>query len=537
MRKVVLLAISLLGFSWVVQGQVKADTVDLQNKKGSTIVLFPDVQNYVKFDYNQPILELMTAWVAENKSNLNIQAVFSTGDLVDQNETLFPPFPRFGNLTSTEQWQFVSHAFSRLDGIVPYFISPGNHDYGYAKAENDLTNYPEYFPIERNKLWKSMIRASFPNRHGRITMENAAFEMKLHNWQDILVITTEFAPRDEVLEWIDAVSRSEAFKNHLVILLTHSYMTWDGSLIQKESYAISGANTGQQIWDKLLNNSPNIKLVVCGHFGVDNERYEYTTGFRQDVNSVGNQVSQMMFNTQTLGGGFSGNGGDGWLRLLEFDPDGKHIAVRTYSPLFGYSKLTKHLAWRVEPYDEFRFSVVDDPDFPGAKQLNYMNWKNRLEKEGFSFSMTNREDRITAAVENYPERWQAAFEFMLNADLGALDNGTYELKGNECYVTISEYVPRNEEQANIESHEIYTDIQMLIRNEEKMGLVLDDRYSVTQVYNPERDVAFYQASNISYHQAPAKKVFIFMPNEIHQPGVASNGTNKAIKKMVIKIKN
>jgi hypothetical protein len=339
----------------LVSAQVKADTVRLINPESSTIILFPDVQNYVKFDYNQPILELMTAWAVDHQESLNVKAAFVTGDLVDQNETIFPPFPRFGNLSSTEQWQFVSHAFVRLDGKIPYFISPGNHEYGYAKAENDLTKYPDYFPIEKNSTWKKMIRASFPNRHGRMTMENAAFELNLPNWDKLLVVTTEFAPRDEVLNWIDGLTKSEEFQDHQVILLTHSYMTWNGTRIQKENYGVSGANAGQQIWDKLLNNSPNIKFVICGHFGIAEENYEYTTGFRQDVNAVNNRVTQMMFNTQTLGGGWSGNGGDGWIRLLEFQPDGKTIAVRTYSPLFGFSFLTKQLAWRKASYDEFSF--------------------------------------------------------------------------------------------------------------------------------------------------------------------------------------
>ena len=65
----------------------------------------------------------------------------------------------------------------------------------------------------------------------------------------------------------------------------------------------------------------------------------------------------MMFNCQGIGGGMSGNGGEGFLRLLEFMPDGKTVEVRTYSPLFGASGQTKHLAWRNESYDRFSFIV------------------------------------------------------------------------------------------------------------------------------------------------------------------------------------
>ena len=71
--------------------------------------------------------------------------------------------------------------------------------------------------------------------------------------------------------------------------------------------------------------------------------------YRVDKNSAGKDVSQMTFNVQYVGGGPEGNGGDGWLRILEFMSDGKTIKVRTY----GISKLTRHLAHRTAPYDQF----------------------------------------------------------------------------------------------------------------------------------------------------------------------------------------
>ncbi len=118
MKKLVLLLLLL----FVVQlsnGQQKAHILSLKDSSSFSFVLLPDVQNYVKYDYNQPVLELLTAWIADNVNNLNIKAALCTGDMVDQNECLVPPFPRFGNQTSTQQWEFVSRAFNRLDNILP----------------------------------------------------------------------------------------------------------------------------------------------------------------------------------------------------------------------------------------------------------------------------------------------------------------------------------------------------------------------------------------------------------------------------------
>ena len=76
-----------------------------------------------------------------------------------------------------------------------------------------------------------------------------------------------------------------------------------------------------------------------------------------DKNSSGKSVAQMAFNTQAIGGGFHGSGGDGWLRLLEFLPDKKTVKATTFSPLFAISPSTRHLAWKHDERSEFTFTL------------------------------------------------------------------------------------------------------------------------------------------------------------------------------------
>lgn len=97
-------------------------------------------------------------------------------------------------------------------------------------------------------------------------------------------------------------------------------------------------------------------MALCGHMG-DTGSFENSVAYRVDKNSIGRNLHQMMFNVQTLGGGWEGNGGDGWLRILEFKPDGKTIGVKTYSPLFGISPSTRHLAHRTESFDQFEMVI------------------------------------------------------------------------------------------------------------------------------------------------------------------------------------
>ncbi|NLA15871.1 MAG: serine/threonine protein phosphatase [Bacteroidales bacterium] len=349
----------LTAFFHINFGQQKAHILTLENSDSFSYVLLPDVQNYVKYDYNQPILEFLTAWVADNIDNLNVKAVLCTGDLVDQNECLVPPFPRFGNQTSTQQWQFVSHAFKRLDHLVPYIISTGNHDYGYTRAETADTYFPEYFTVERNNKYRNCLTAVYNNRLGKPTLENAAYAFEDKHWGNLLVIAMEYGVRDEVLQWAKELCDSEEYCDHKVIVLVHSYMGAGNNapLLKKDKYKLTPINGGEDIWKKLLFETKNIRLLICGHYAVPNEDFASNVGFRTDKNKVGKDVFQMMFNTQALGGGMSGNGGDGWLRVLEFMPDGKTVRVITYSPLFAFSPRTKHLAEDEASYNKFSFVI------------------------------------------------------------------------------------------------------------------------------------------------------------------------------------
>lgn len=356
MKRCIYLYSCLLLLGPALSAQQKADQMRRSDPEAFSMILLPDPQNYVKYDYNQPVFELMTAWIADNKDSLDIRSVLCTGDLVDQNECLVPPFPRFGNLTSRQQWEFVSHAFERLDQVVPYMICTGNHDYGYTRSETSITRFPEYFNVERNACWKKTLVAVCNNRHDMPTLENAAYEIVTPHWNKLLVIALEFAPRDEVLTWAKELVAGERFAGHTVFVLTHSYLTGDNHRYEKEGYKIRPANTGEQIWQKLVYPSKNIRMVICGHYAVPDESFEHNVGYRIDRNIVGKEVAQMMFNAQSLGGGMSGNGGDGWLRIMEFLPDGQTIRVQTYSPLFGFSPTTRKFAWRTAPYD--RFDIV-----------------------------------------------------------------------------------------------------------------------------------------------------------------------------------
>jgi hypothetical protein len=341
----------------------------LEDQKSWSMIVIPDIQNYVKWTRNQPVLDLMMAWIEENLDSLNVKMVMCAGDLVELDDILVPGID--GNTPAPRQWATAAQAFKRLDGKVPYIAASGNHDYSINAKGERTTNYPTYFPIDKNPLNFKYLVQNTRNVQGIHTLENAVLEMKGLNGKDYLFMTLEYAPRDTVISWAKRVSSLEQYKNHRIILMTHAYLntknertTGENRWFMYEPYYVNSvveksariplpqSNNGEQIWEKLIYPSSNFAMVLCGHISGE--------GYRMDKNIAGKPVHQMLFDAQDYGGGHrNGNGGDGWIRILEFKPDNKTVKVKTFSPLFAISPSTQHLAWKRDAKNEFVLNYED----------------------------------------------------------------------------------------------------------------------------------------------------------------------------------
>ncbi len=86
--KVSLVLAAMIGFCALGSAQHRADMQHLENEDSFSMIVLGDPQGYIKYDINQPLFDLCTAWIADNIDNLNIKAVLCTGDLVEQNENI-----------------------------------------------------------------------------------------------------------------------------------------------------------------------------------------------------------------------------------------------------------------------------------------------------------------------------------------------------------------------------------------------------------------------------------------------------------------
>ena len=286
-----------------------------------SMVVMPDTQNYSKSSVNLPIFSQLTNWMKDNKEEYKIQVVVQEGDIVNQNSQVTPTS---GDQTADQQWANAKAAMSVLNGQLPYIMAAGNHDLGTTSAQNRNTQFNEYFKASDNPLVDPAQGGILAGYQVPGELHNAYFEVHAPDGRDLLIFSLEFWPRQATIAWANQIAALPQYADHTAVLLTHSYLNPNNTRADDtpEGYPVgTDGNDGEEMWNELIKLNPNFKMTLNGHVGGDGVGYLKSTGVE------GNVVHQMVFNSQ-----FETNGGNGWIRVLEFLDDGTTVHVRTYSP-------------------------------------------------------------------------------------------------------------------------------------------------------------------------------------------------------------
>ncbi len=124
-------------------------------------------------------------------------------------------------------------------------------------------------------------------------------------------------------------------------------------------------------------------------------------------------------------------------------------------------------------------------------------------------------------------------EFLKSTDWATLEIGKKELKGKELWVNVAQTQPKTSEEARLEAHKEYIDIQIPISDVEVMGYTpLQEGLPVSTPYNAEKDIMFFDGPAESYLTVKPGMFAIFFPQDVHAPGI----TPKGVKKIIVKIK-
>ena len=264
------------------------------------VIMLPDSQYYCSggYDGEAEMFMAQTEWIVAQREALNIAWVAHVGDLVN-------------NADEEPQWLVADQVMSVLedpsttglaDGI-PYGIAPGNHDQDPAGDPDGSTAlYNDYFGVHRFED-----RAYYGDHFGDDNDDH--WGVFSAGGLDFLVIDLEYDQSGVdtgVLPWADEVISDHP--DHRVIINAHHLLEDGGTL------------SDQGLWVyEALGHHDSLFLMLSGHLTAES--------WRSDPAGDAGTVYTVMADYQ-----FDGNGGDGWLRVMEFSPAAGSIHMWTTSP-------------------------------------------------------------------------------------------------------------------------------------------------------------------------------------------------------------
>jgi hypothetical protein len=279
-----------------------------------SIVLIPDPQHYTTAK-SWDLYGAQSRWIRDNRTKHNIKHVIYLGDLTSSN--------------LAEHWAVVDPALAILDNNgISYSVLPGNHDYMNAGGVHlrNSTRFNNTVGPQRfaGKPWYG------GNLGGKNENNYCYFSSGGLNF---LVVSLEIAPRKHVMTW--ANNLIAAHPNHRVIIATHAYIGDGGGYTGSigNTYGCVGAR-GNDLFNECARRHSNVFLVACGHI---TESYVGTK-----TGTAGNTIYEMVVDYQAerpLGDPNKAALGNGWLRLLTFNPDTNRIDASTTTVLSGDTRL------------------------------------------------------------------------------------------------------------------------------------------------------------------------------------------------------
>ena len=132
------------------------------------------------------------------------------------------------------------------------------------------------------------------------------------------------------------------------------------------------------------------------------------------------------------------------------------------------------------------------------------------------------------------KRFTEAFEFLVRPDLKELSADRYQIDGDRVYAIVAGDPGRKREDALLETHEKYIDIQAVLAGTDEMGW--KPKSSCKQPagkYDQETDVQFFKDEPDAWLSTGPGAFAIFFPEDAHMPLISSGKLHKVVVKVAI----
>ncbi len=146
------------------------------------------------------------------------------------------------------------------------------------------------------------------------------------------------------------------------------------------------------------------------------------------------------------------------------------------------------------------------------------------------YDILENSDRYATLHEGFAK----AFAFLSRPDLRELAVDKYTIDGDRVFAMVARDQGRDVDEAQLEVHEKYIDIQMVLDGIDGMGWRPKSlcRQPVGP-YDPDGDIRFYADSPAAWLPVAPEMFVVFFPEDAHLPLVSSGLIHKVVVKVVV----
>ncbi len=130
-------------------------------------------------------------------------------------------------------------------------------------------------------------------------------------------------------------------------------------------------------------------------------------------------------------------------------------------------------------------------------------------------------------------RIKEAFDWLSQTDVAALSAGRHDIDGDNLFVNVMDVELKPRQEAALEVHNRYIDIQIMCGEQEEYGW--SERcncHSPREEFNEVRDVQFFTDTPQTFFALTEKQFAIFFPEDAHAPMLGKG----AVKKLIFKLR-
>ena len=128
--------------------------------------------------------------------------------------------------------------------------------------------------------------------------------------------------------------------------------------------------------------------------------------------------------------------------------------------------------------------------------------------------------------------FSTAFECLCKTDWSSVDDGHFPISGEDVFAIVDRRRGKGIDNAKLEVHREYIDIQFLVEGEDVMGYCPLLDCQAPEEFEADRDVGFFRDRPLTWLNVGQSCFAIFYPTDAHAP----MGTDGEFHKVVVKVR-